>query len=100
MTTEAGRAELRALLAAGTPGPWIRTSLREGGGYVRRELGAVVADMRYRNGANDAALIVAMRNALPGLLDELDRLTRPTEDDEYPVTPSTKARAHERAHRP
>lgn len=84
------RVRLRELLAAATPGPWEfvpATSYRVGG--RTRQVGPIVtaaADIAHGGGTAqfrgapttedaDAALIVAAVNALPPLLDELDRLT-------------------------
>ena len=70
-TTEAQRAELRALDKAATEGPWFANKVRDGG--------LTVIDDGRLNGlfdipaeAQEARLIVAMRNALPALLDDLE----------------------------
>jgi hypothetical protein len=101
MTTPPTRVALRALLAAATPGPWTARRLGVYGRQDWREIAAAnrskyndtVAKV-YRDGATDgdqellagtsmtvgkyereqdnAALIAAAVNALPGLLDALD----------------------------
>lgn len=66
--------ELRALMAKATPGPWAQNE----SGIDAEGVGQIVvcnywADIIH--GRKNAALIVAAVNALPGLLDELARLT-------------------------
>lgn len=62
---------LRNLAAAATRGPWFDP----GNGYVEGGT-RHIADVRYRNGDADRALIVAAVNALPGLLDEVEGLRK------------------------
>jgi chromosome segregation ATPase len=57
--------ELRRLLERATPGPWY-----EDGDEIRSD--SEMGRMPYV--PTNRALIVAMRNALPGLLDEVERL--------------------------
>jgi hypothetical protein len=74
-TTPEVLARLRALHAAASPAPWdsiddvnaemVTRGLDEDGAFV------YVADVW---GKRDTALIVAMRNALPALFDEVERL--------------------------
>jgi hypothetical protein len=67
-------AELRSLSDAATPGPWTAEIYPYGEGYVR--------DIpRYgHEGENisseDAAFIAESRNAIPELLDEIERLQK------------------------
>lgn len=65
-------AKLRALLEKATPGPWnVRPN--DDAGQVRagvRVLALTAGEQRM----SDAALIVAMRNELPAILDALDAL--------------------------
>lgn len=72
--TDAEIKNLRDLMRAATPGPWVlegkELSKLVSNGEVWVE--AVVAH-NYQE-SNDAALIVAAVNALPGLLDEVERL--------------------------
>lgn len=63
------RDHLRALDAAATPGPWETDDRDRNIRPAGPEL-----PLAYDVRANDAALIVAARNALPALLDEIDRL--------------------------
>lgn len=70
-------AELRRLAEAGTPGPWAA----EPWGDTDRDVVTkasdhhVIAELAgYPRKARDAALIVAMRNKLAGMLDEIERL--------------------------
>lgn len=73
-------AALRALSEAATAGPWHHgenlwacvTSKPDGHGRVL----ATASCSRGENARADAALIAAARNALPGLLDEVERLRR------------------------
>lgn len=72
--------KLRALLAAATPGPWayyddIRPDVRSAanrGGFMGA--GHIATVSRYDGNTNDAAFIAAAREALPELLDEVERL--------------------------
>ena len=72
--------KLRALLAAATPGPWayyddIRPDVRSAanrGGFMGA--GHIATVSRYDGNTNDAALIAGAVNALPELLDEVERL--------------------------
>jgi hypothetical protein len=59
---------LRALEQAATPAPWAH---EHDGGHIVHGPGSTVAEAEY---APDARLIAAMRNTLPALLTELDRL--------------------------
>lgn len=73
-------AELRALLAASTPGPWDADEE----GYVRTMIGQdryTVADCSFRY-EEDAALICAAVNALPALLEIAEAARRVTESDD------------------
>jgi hypothetical protein len=86
-------AKLRELLAAATPRPWRDTWDQVADGRVEDQfaivtdaasdpLGGCVVGLIEYDGENvavrkgDAALIVAAVNALPSLLDELERLQR------------------------
>jgi hypothetical protein len=67
-------AELRRLLAAGTPGPWEQRghSIRaEDRGGMRVGMHPLIGSI-FR--PDNTTLIVAAVNSLPELLDELDRL--------------------------
>ena len=64
---------LRALLAAGTPGPWEYGALAYSGRYLRDGRGYVFANV---DDDGNGALITAAVNALPELLDEVERLQR------------------------
>jgi hypothetical protein len=80
--------ELKKLLAAATPGPWFVSGVRfkmngcEWHSIQRHNkatkqddnICCVGYDPRTDEGRADAALIAAAINALPGLLDELERL--------------------------
>jgi hypothetical protein len=78
-------AELRALAAAATPGPWTYQE-RESNGlrttrWVRGNNSEWVADLPgaihlQRDKEQDAAFIAAARTALPEALDEIERLNR------------------------
>ena len=64
-------AELRRLLDEATPGPWEYLSIGPDDSYrVVAKAWGVAAACDYK----DARLIVAAVNAIPALLDELDRL--------------------------
>jgi len=82
---------LRELMAKATPERWARRSLcgswRIFGGLNDK---LIASDKHYGDKwSDDSALIVAMRNALPALLDAVDRLAEVTrERDEYKKTPS------------
>ena len=71
-----GTDELRALLAAATPGPWVQHYGFNNAGMPT----AFFVIPAHNDGAtvemlaDDAALIVALRNAAPALLDERDAL--------------------------
>jgi len=80
-------AELRALLAKATPGPWAVGKHKSDVGVAGEDFGAgyparagTVASLydgeyiKNPRSVEDAALIVAMRNALPALLDAAERL--------------------------
>ena len=82
-------AQLRALEAAATPGPWKhdldkdgrRSQRIESADVVRMDNGAVVASLHItawkqggRNASPDAAFIAAARTAVPALLAEVERL--------------------------
>lgn len=76
--------DLRKLHEAATPGPWLTQDERDGmyAVWTRQPHIGTLALCQYEdiNGEfpakDNAALIVAMRNALPDLLDTIDRLTR------------------------
>jgi hypothetical protein len=86
--------ELRARLAAGTPGPWVAYFTKDGDPYVtvpdRPLFGANTWPDNDRSGVHhtavstappdygkaNAELIAAAVTALPGLLDEIVRLRR------------------------
>jgi hypothetical protein len=75
--------ELRELMSKVTPGPWKSSRARKAsnfGGYQSLVFGLEVARVAAVNGGNsdtpevaetNAALIVALRNAAPALIDEL-----------------------------
>lgn len=64
--------ELRALEAKATPGPWYgRPSFLTDTFQIHGERQVVVAGVSR---GRDAEFIIASRNAIPALLDELDRL--------------------------
>jgi len=63
--TDAELQRLRALAQAATPGPWRDNHV----GAVKNEAGRDIP-ITY----SDAAFIAAARNAMPALLDEIDRL--------------------------
>lgn len=72
-------AELRRLLAEATPGPWegYTTACCADAGWVDGPHGPVcpvhiAPKMTHTLNAEDAALIAAMRNALPALLREAE----------------------------
>lgn len=72
-------AELRRLLAEATPGPWegYTTACCADAGWVDGPHGPVcpvhiAPKMTHTLNAEDAALIAAMRNALPALLTEAE----------------------------
>ncbi len=67
--------KIRKLIEAATGGPWISGNFGhvENGPYVNvftMDTGPVFGDCHER----DADLVVFMRNKLPGILDELDKL--------------------------
>lgn len=64
-------ADLRALTAAATPGPWNADGLTLRPGTIWDTKGDDIARAWSQADAN---LIVAAVNALPALLDEIDRL--------------------------
>jgi hypothetical protein len=78
--------ELERLLKAGTPGPWeamigtqAGTFLRAPNAIIKNDRGPsyateILSDEDYDTKDADAALIVAAINALPGLLDRVERL--------------------------
>jgi hypothetical protein len=78
MTTDTAR--LRELLAKATPGPWYADTSTPGEIVIyggERFIGNVSARVQQRMfdlDATNAALIAEAINALPGLLDEVDRL--------------------------
>lgn len=76
MTPPLDVAALRALLEAGTPGPWSLDPCSNGGAILRRGQDSVRHMQSHLQVApeSDAELIVAAVNALSGLLDELDTL--------------------------
>ena len=68
--------ELRALLAKATPGPWEVDYLDKNGQRVIRQEHIEIATLWHHSVGSiekemeaNAALVVAMRNALPDLLD-------------------------------
>lgn len=70
-------AELRGLLAKATPGPWDVFDVDDYSGIRAADGERVVQILRYESDANfceEDDLIVAMRNSLPAILDELERL--------------------------
>lgn len=74
MTPPLDVAALRALLEAGTPGPWSLDPCSNGGAILRRGQDSVRHMQSHLQIApeSDAELIVAAVNALPALLAELD----------------------------
>lgn len=69
---------LAELLAAATPGPWEAVQGASGGWWIEQPNTATIADIDcdYSGApAEDAALIAAMRNALPDLLAHLAAVT-------------------------
>lgn len=75
-TTPEGRAELRDLLRRTTPLPWSAQPGLNGRDDVRARWtgGPTVVVAQVSRVRPDAELIVAAVNALPALLDEIDRL--------------------------
>jgi hypothetical protein len=68
--------ELRRLEKDATPGPWERLGSWPESHVVNRaidHIGICYMDGLLENRKADAALIVAMRNALPGLLDAIEQ---------------------------
>jgi hypothetical protein len=71
---------LRELLAKATPGPWTFYSdsgavcINDGCGIAGVPIVLMYADRGHR--VDDAALIVAMRNELPSILDRLEKLEK------------------------
>lgn len=63
-------AELRAIAAAATPGPWTTSSAWS----VRSGRDELVAATSYYNHEADAEFIAAARTAIPALLAEIERL--------------------------
>lgn len=63
-------ATLARLEAEATPGPWSNWEDDEGAYFVHRDSGQQVSQ------ESDAALIAAMRNHLPALLEAVERLAR------------------------
>jgi hypothetical protein len=89
-------AELRELLAAATPGPW-EVTVDQHRAYEVPEVGVwsstagayVTEDVVTHEGSTfpaNAALIVAMHAALPGLLDLADRVAEAQELAARPTT--------------
>jgi hypothetical protein len=68
-------AELRRLHETATPGPWYHDE-NEDFVYTRDEFGDADGEIRCDTDCDeaDAAFIAATRNALPDLLDEIERL--------------------------
>lgn len=83
--------ELRRLTREATPGPWKwgwttdltspPTKRFTKDSYTVEP--AVCATSRLKGGFDDAALLVAMRNALPALLDRMEKLERVAEASRY-----------------
>lgn len=72
-------AKLRALCEAATPGPWHEPSLYSGLRYLHRNhdpYGEDCPDDHELPRGNDAAFVVAAREALPKALKEIERLRR------------------------
>lgn len=65
---------LKQLEAAATPGPWLETKLAGGFAVNRYIRWFPTGEDQFYNGEPDAALIAEMRNALPQLLDRLEKL--------------------------
>lgn len=91
MTTLAERKELRRLHEEASAAPWrqtadliaVATAYTDPDGNLSRDnwqangaakLIAITGEKKWADGADDARLITAMRNALPSLLDMADRL--------------------------
>ena len=93
--------KLRELTRAATPGPWVdgagdifaEDTLGEDG--MVRDGECEVASCYSRNRIEDEALIVAMRNALPALLDVVEA-ARAVEESESVGQPSVYPRALKR----
>lgn len=67
--------ELRGLMERATGGPWEHSEILRGNEVVRNELAGPDSEIAYDiNDPADADLIAAMRNALPALLDRIERL--------------------------
>lgn len=100
--TDAALAELLALHEAATPGKWRATDAAEIMGTLNG-YGVSIAMTRDKLG-RDARLIVAARNALPALLDEIARLrrieaaAREHMQDEPRVGPREHVEAFDRLH--
>ena len=81
-------AELRALAAAATPGPWLDDSYRVhvGDPYAKDGPYYVIADLKHRDEPSDdgfagtvygnRAFIAAARTALPEALDAIERVRK------------------------
>ncbi len=80
--TRADLAELRRLLAMATPGPW---RIEYDGDRYEFNAGAAGIGEVYdtEGGREDAALIVALVNAAPRLIEMAERAAR---DDAFPAT--------------
>lgn len=101
---------LRRLLAEATPGPWQSDFLNDDGaeddpswvgistpGLSAPECTVVAGDgMDGMKGKRNAALIVALRNAAPGLLDELDRRERLLDEAKYSITAFAESEQEQR----
>lgn len=74
--TDAEIKNLRYLMRAATPGPWVLEDKERSNLVSNGEVWVEAVVARNYQEINDAALIVAAVNALPGLLDEIERLKR------------------------
>lgn len=72
--TDAEITNLRDLMRAATPGPWVLEDKERSNLVSNGEVWVEAVVARNYQEINDAALIVAVVNALPGLLDEVERL--------------------------
>jgi hypothetical protein len=70
---------LRALCEKATPGPWEYHKSESGDGVLCPR-GGYVVEVGHGTTNNDAAFIAAARDALPALLDEVERLRERLDD--------------------
>jgi len=85
--------KLRELLAKATPGPWENSNGHIGLYIEERPEWSAIANVEHHpdqgasadEGNSNAALIVAAVNALPDLLDEVERLRKPAQELEATV---------------